>query len=206
MSEATSHSPEATKAPQLAGVPEAMQLDTLDAVVEYRKTLKAEFDRQNESGDYSEFKAQRLEEMLADNGLHADESDPQATEDYERAKFLYNRLLDMNSAQWYGVAEGGERSEREDVAKWLSEQYADRIEPDQPTGTESDEPEANEIDRTSREHSEALQQVDASLASLIAEYSERVAERSKRMIEGADRKSTRLNSSHTDISRMPSSA
>ena len=34
----------------------------------------------------------------------------------------------------------------------------------------------------------------------------RIAEKTKSIVIGRDRKSTRLNSSHTDISRMPSSA
>lgn len=187
MSETTTHSPESNEAPNLAGVPEALQLDTLDAVVEYRKTLKAEYEHQEDAGDYDVFKAQRVEEMLAENGLHSDESDAQATEDYERAKFLYGRLLDMNNAQWYGVAEGAERSEREDVAKWLSEQYADRAEAERAGVQQASEGGVSSENSPKPELGyEAKAALNEDLEGITAKYAELVAERSKRMIEGAN--------------------
>ena len=44
----------------------------------------------------------------------------------------------------------------------------------------------------------------ANIEDLIRDLLEKIGEDPER--EGLDRKSTRLNSSHTDISRMPSSA
>ena len=44
------------------------------------------------------------------------------------------------------------------------------------------------------------------LAALVMTYLPSFSRRYGKFIFGVDRKSTRLNSSHTDISRMPSSA
>ena len=59
-----------------------------------------------------------------------------------------------------------------------------------------------ELARKLRPHAESAEQLDAVLDALEAGKLLSNA----RFAESLDRKSTRLNSSHTDISRMPSSA
>lgn len=217
MSETTTHTPEAEiKTPHLTGVPEGMQLATLDDIVGYQKEIHAEFDKQAETDDYATFKAQRIEEILAENGIKPNEDDPTAMQDYELAKNLYTELIAMNNAQWLGLAEGKDRTEREDIASYLTELYkAKETTVSNPASREVDNPfyasnpqvaygvEALKADgqEAARKKAESLSEADQRLDGLTKKYAEMVAERSKRMIETAKTRES-IDASKQELSNL----
>lgn len=189
MSENTTFSPEQqTDNPKIEGIPDGMQLEALDKIVGHGKEIRRAFAEQDETDSYRDFKEARLDELLAENGFQPSEDDEVAQASYDDAKNLYMGLLPMKAEDWQ---DGGERERIEQRLK----DYAERTKPDDShvsdvvndnhdsPGKGEEEPQVKVAN--GKEMSDAQQEVDARLEDLTSKYSSQVAERSKRMVEGA---------------------
>lgn len=172
MSETTNHSPEVTTVPTISGAPEGLQPAVLDSMVG-RSRGKADIEKE-----------WLLDEALTEHGFASSETDEATQVNYTRAKELYGRLMDMKSAEWIGLAEDSDRTERDRQIEALEIAYQ-TTESENEAGDSSEEGQQSEqIDRTTREYSEALVEADARMDAITKKYAELVGERSKRMFEG----------------------
>lgn len=196
MTESISQPAPERQAPRIEGAPAGLQVDTLDDIVNYQREIARKFDEQNEETDFAAFKEREIDALLAENGIFESEDDEQQHADYEFAKAIYRDAIHMNEDEWLTKPAGSDVDRRNVKLRAIRERYSDRAESGSEGSDEANQPvdpdDAFEQSRTeeegrqeARSHSEALSETDARMEAVISKYAEMVAERSKRMVEGA---------------------
>jgi hypothetical protein len=108
--------------PIINAAPDALQLERLDSVVGYGSTIADEYDLTNDDVDYETFRAQKIDELLAENGI-VDGEDDDSHAQYELARDVYAQVIDLSQDEWIIREEGAEVPRRNVIFRRLLAEY-----------------------------------------------------------------------------------
>ncbi len=224
MTETLSHSTASAEAKRpsriITGAPEAVQLESLDALVGFKKSLKEQYDADNSSVQFDEYYQQKLTEVLAAKGITDDENDIARHSEYEYIQSVYQLVSELDSDEEWKLVDmhDPQRKEipRSVMYKMLKDHYANETsvfadqsstpeaplqspEPSESAPADEAESTATPEEEASSSHDTAqgasthraeltYKEMDSAVeayTALLDKYAMLVAERSKRMVEGA---------------------
>lgn len=174
---------------KVTGAPEGLQPQVLDELVNYRKEIDRQFDDQQDKSDYRGFKAQKLAELLSENGIVDDESDEVAHTDYAFATAIYQEVINTRVEDW------ANSDRRNQIANALEVYYADETAAASESETDDASDKADTAEAKRLEELQAksdhnnpgedveseIETVDGYFNDMRATYAELLAERSKKM-------------------------
>ena len=148
------------EAPTIIGAPEALQLRVLDQIVGRDQEIRDAFEAQNESTDYDSFKQQKINELLAEQGL-TDSEDEAGHQSYVRANDIYQYVSGLSNVEWLTRPEGSDMQRRNIVFQQIIDEYM-RVEiyVDESNLSTEDAEEATQADTEQEEGSEEAETDD----------------------------------------------
>lgn len=88
---------EDASARQIKGAPEAVQLNSLDALVGFKKSLHEDFEENKTDTSFEDYYEQKLVEVLAAKGIADDEKNIAQHAEYEYLKSIYQLVSELDS-------------------------------------------------------------------------------------------------------------